>query len=171
VRSGTITRDIVSTNTFGRQTNYADGGSTELLPMVGRAATGQTSYVTRDMVRSGAGTEALRSIKPPGWDDSRAYGAGGNYDLSGLVRFHLKARELDGLGNDARDIVTATQRANLAMRGIEAQVKKVADGGEAVWCYVAPYYGNGFDAMPTQFAVMAVGVRGGVIVFRLIDNV
>jgi len=152
-----------------RVTQFQDGGRTVLNPMINRAATGQTSYVTPDMMRGG-GTQANPNINPPGWDPSRAWGPG-RYGPNALQRLHLLPRAASGSGDDARNLITGTKAANDAMQVIESKVIAAARGGEAVWYNVTPIYGNGYATAPTQIIVGAVGVRTGVIDFKIIPNI
>nr|WP_238556670.1 DNA/RNA non-specific endonuclease [Gordonia terrae] len=83
----------------------------------------------------------------------------------------MLANRLGGLGGDARNIVALSSAANTRMRVLENRIARVVARGEAVHYSVTPIYGNGYHRPPTDIAVGAFGVRGGVAHFEIIPNV
>ncbi|MFE0751053.1 DNA/RNA non-specific endonuclease [Gordonia sp. NPDC058843] len=154
--NGKIISDRTDRSTLARTTRFGDGGVITLSRTQGRAATGMTAFVTPNMLKTGSASRG--SVTPPGY-------------RPGLERGHLLANRLGGLGRDARNIVAMTTRANDRMQHFENKVARAVSRGEAVHYSVTPIYGNGFHRPPTEIAVGAFGVRGGVIEFEVIPNV
>jgi hypothetical protein len=114
--------------------------------------TGAAATITKDML--GTGSDALRSIKPPGF-----LGGGANQ-----ARGHLIAKQLGGAGNDARNLVTLYQNPvnSPIMRGFENQVRAAVEAGERIRYTVTPIY-RGTEAIPRAVTLSARGSNG----FRL----
>jgi hypothetical protein len=114
--------------------------------------TGASATITKDML--GTGTDALRSIKPPGF-------LGGS---ANQARGHLIAKQLGGAGDDARNLVTLYQNPvnSPIMRGFENQVRAAVEAGEKVRYTVTPVY-RGTEAVPRAITLSARGSNG----FRL----
>lgn len=151
-----ISSDRTDRTTLTRTTRFRDGGEVNLTRMQGRAATGMNAAITPNMLRTG--TPSTRSVTPPGY-------------RPGLERGHLLANRLGGLGGDARNIVALSNAANTRMRVLENRIARVVARGEAVHYSVTPIYGNGYSRPPTDIAVGAFGVRGGIAHFEIIPNV
>jgi hypothetical protein len=114
--------------------------------------TGASATVTKDML--GTGSDALRSIKPPGF-------LGGS---ANQARGHLIAKQLGGAGDDVRNLVTLYQNPvnSPIMRGFENQVRAAVEAGERVRYTVTPVY-RGTEAIPRAVTLSARGSGG----FRL----
>ncbi|MFI5781242.1 DNA/RNA non-specific endonuclease [Nocardia sp. NPDC051570] len=154
-KKGTVTSDQTN-DKFERETTYGDGGSSLYGAMNGRAATGAKATLSPDMYRSG--TDASGKINPPGWDKDNAWGSDG-YTPTQFQRGHLLANVLGGLGGDARNLVTITQRANLEMSKIEYDMaNRIALPGSGKIDYtVTPVYTNGYDDRPVKIVITAQG--------------
>jgi hypothetical protein len=111
--------------------------------------TGIEATITRDMV--GTGSDAARSIRPPGFQGQAA----------GHARGHLLGNQLGGSGKEARNLVTIYQNpANSpVMRGFENQVRAAVESGQAVQYRVTPIYRGG-NPMPVGITLQATGDKG-----------
>jgi hypothetical protein len=149
--AGTATdaaKDVASTsesatNTVARgQVNYGE------LDALGRP-TGVTATITEDMI--GTGTEASRSIRPPGFQGGSANQARG----------HLLGRQLGGSGTEPRNLVTLQQRpANTpAMSTYEGRVRAAVESGQTVQYSSTPVY-DGTNPVPRAITLEAQGSGG-----------
>jgi hypothetical protein len=113
-------------------------------------ATGMSATLTRSTIVGG--TEANRTLKPPGWQ-----GDGITYNES---RGHLRANQLGGSGDDPRNIVTITQTpTNVSqMRKFENEMKRRVMSGEVIDYFVKPLYTEAALA-PFAFLMTAFGSR------------
>jgi hypothetical protein len=94
------------------------------------------------------GTDASRTIKPPGWIDG-----------AGFHRGHLLAAQLGGSGKDPRNLVTLLANPNQsAMRTFENAVRRNADIGQEVMYTVVPRYTG--PGRPAELGLVARGQYG-----------
>jgi len=109
-----------------------------------------------------AGTAANRRLTPPGWQ--------GNGRVNNEARGHLYAKQLGGLGETMRNVVTQTQNgANTPqMRDFENTVARRVREGEVVEYFSKPLYGQ--DALPPSAILLTAYGSRGAPVARLIPN-
>jgi hypothetical protein len=124
------------------QVNYGE------LDALGRP-TGVTATITQDMI--GTGTEASRSIRPPGFQGGAANQARG----------HLLGRQLGGSGTEPRNLVTIEQRpANTpVMSTYEGRVRAAVESGQTVQYASTPVY-DGTNPVPPAITLEAQGSGG-----------
>jgi hypothetical protein len=141
-------KDVASTgesaaNTAARgHVNYGE------LDALGRP-TGVTATITQGMI--GTGTEASRSIRPPGFQGGAANQARG----------HLLGRQLGGSGTEPRNLVTLEQRpANTpVMSTYEGRVRAAVESGQTVQYASRPIY-DGTNPVPRAITLEAQGSGG-----------
>jgi len=98
---------------------------------------------------------------PPGWQ--------GNGNFYKEHRAHLIGKLFGGMGQDRRNAVTMTDRANsLEMRTFEERVKGRVKAGEVIEYSVTPLYNEGV-LPPASVLLTATGSRGAPIA-RLVNN-
>lgn len=107
--------------------------------------TGFNASMTRGMLAGG--TRPKRSIRPPGFE-------------AGDSRGHVRAKQLGGLGEDARNLMTLTQFPTNSpqMSTFENAVKRRVLAGEAVEYMVKPLYREG-SLPPSTILLTATGPR------------
>lgn len=123
-------------------------------------AMGVEATLTAPML--GSGTRANWRLTPPGWQ--------GNGDIYNEARGHLLGRQLGGLGNDPRNLVTLTQRGanSPQMRDFENQVASRVRSGEVVEYAAMPLYNNG--ALPPSAILLTAHGSRGAPVARIVNN-
>ncbi|MDO8410168.1 MAG: DNA/RNA non-specific endonuclease [Phenylobacterium sp.] len=122
------------------------------LPKASGQATRTNSTVTSKQV--GAGSEAARSIKPPGWQKPLP-----DKPRHDQERGHLLANVLGGTGKDPRNLVTIPKKTNRYMWEFEKIVRDRAKLGEVVKYHVQPLY-DGPGQSPSIILMTATGSRG-----------
>jgi hypothetical protein len=102
----------------------------------------------------GTGSKADPNISPPGWR--------GNGRLYNEARGHLGAKRLGWSGDDARNLVTLTQKGVNSghMSRFEGRIARMARNGEVVEYMTTPLYGPGSLA-PAAIFMTAYGSRSG----------
>jgi len=122
------------------------------LPTASGQATRTKSTVTSEQV--GGGSEAARSIKPPGWQEPLP-----DKPRHDQERGHLLANVLGGTGKDPRNLVTIPMKTNRDMWKFEKIVRDRAKLGEVVEYHVQPLY-DGPGQSPSIILMTATGSRG-----------
>jgi hypothetical protein len=140
-----VVEDVASTGEAAAargQVNYGE------LDALGRP-TGVTATITQDMI--GTGTEASRSIRPPGFQGGAANQARG----------HLLGRQLGGSGTEPRNLVTLEQRAanTPVMSTYEGRVRAAVESGQTVQYASRPVY-DGTNPVPRAITLEAQGSGG-----------
>jgi hypothetical protein len=108
------------------------------------------------------GTEAIKSIIPPGFDqlptDNRARG-------------HLLARLLGGSGSEPENLVALYQNPvnNKVMRSVERQIRRAVDAGETVIYQAIPIYKE-TELAPIGVTIEAVGSKGLEIALSILNR-
>lgn len=110
-----------------RVVRFRDGGSVTYRPLIGGRSTGSSAILSRGM--RGTGTPSVGGVVPPGF--GRPY----------VIRGHVIANRLGGLGGDARNIVALTRSANARMASVENRVYKALGNCRSTIRYtVSPVY-------------------------------
>lgn len=122
-------------------------------------ATGVSATLTAPLR---AGTAADRRLTPPGWQ--------GNGRLHNEARGHLYGKQLGGLGDTMRNIVTQTHNgANTPqMRDFENSVARRVRAGEVVEYFAKPFYGQ--DALPPSAILLTAHGSRGAPAARFVHN-
>ncbi|MEJ8653326.1 DNA/RNA non-specific endonuclease [Streptomyces sp. MS1.AVA.3] len=117
---------------------------------LGRSTT-MHATITRDMI--GEGTHAASRIKPRGFQGGPPAGP--------HARGHLLGRQLGGSGDIGENLVTLVHRPvnTPNMARLEGQIRRAAEGGEAIQYTVKPIY-DGNNLVPRGVTLEAHGPNG-----------
>ncbi|MTI95550.1 MAG: hypothetical protein FH749_08685, partial [Firmicutes bacterium] len=121
--------------------------------------TGVRARITQDMI--GTGSQASRSIRPPGF--------GGRAKTHS--RGHLLGRQLGGAGNDPRNLVTLYQNPvnTPVMSGYERMIRTAVEGGEVINYNVVPIY-HGSNLVPRSVTITAQGDKGFNLALSILNR-